>query len=131
MKALRNTNQRNIVLNDVLSRKDHPTADEIYQSVREKHPKISRGTVYRNLKLLSRQGKIRHICVPETADRFDSMIDNHYHFLCEKCKRVFDLNLAYLNNLEEEISDMDGFVLNYHRLVYIGLCPDCAREKDD
>ena len=66
----RNTRQRKIVLEAVQEHHDHPSADQIYLEIRAKDPRISRGTVYRNLNILSEEGQITHVKVPG-ADRYD------------------------------------------------------------
>ena len=90
----RHSRQRQAVLDAVTARCDHPTADQIYLDVRAKDDRISRGTVYRNLALLSKSGQITHVKVP-TADRFDARLDRHYHLLCTNCGRVFDAPVPY------------------------------------
>ena len=89
MKTRRNSKQRQLVLEAVKARRDHPTADQIYLDVRARDDKISRGTVYRNLGLLSDEGQISQVRVP-AADRYDLRQDRHYHLFCTGCGRVFD-----------------------------------------
>ena len=72
----RNTRQRKIVLEAVQEHHDHPSADQIYLEIRAKDPRISRGTVYRNLNILSEEGQITHVKVPG-ADRYDCRTDFH------------------------------------------------------
>ena len=81
MKHQRNSRQREIIRDAVMARCDHPTADQIYLDVREKDDKISRGTVYRNLGILSENGNVTNVKVP-AADRYDSRLDRHYHLFC-------------------------------------------------
>ena len=88
----RETKQRKAILN-VLRRTDsHPTADRIYDEVRKVIPNISKGTVYRNLKILREGGKISELNLNGTVSRYEGNNENHYHFRCEKCGRVFDLD---------------------------------------
>ena len=128
MKQTRDTKQRRLVLEAVRSRCDHPSADEIYIDVREKDGKISRGTVYRNLNVLSQSGEIRHIKVP-AADRYDVRLDNHYHMFCVGCGTVIDAPLCYNEDFDKEVERDTGFKIERHRTVFEGLCPKC-REKD-
>ena len=86
MEKQRNSKQRQLILDAVKGRCDHPTADQIYLEVREKDEKISRGTVYRNLGLLSENGQIANVKVP-AADRYDLRTDYHYHLVCTCCGR--------------------------------------------
>ncbi len=122
----RNTRQRQIVLDAVRARMDHPTADEIYFDVRKIDTHISRGTVYRNLNVLSQNGDILHIKVP-TADRFDLRPDKHYHIICTACDKVFDVPSAYSETLDLNASNETGFIVSRHRTVFEGICPKCQK----
>lgn len=80
----RNTIQRSLVLKTVKELQFHATADEVYDTIVKKHSDISRGTVYRNLNLLSDIGEIRKLEMPSGADRFDHICHEHYHTRCIK-----------------------------------------------
>ena len=131
MPIRRNTIQRTLVLEAVNELKSHATAEEIYQTVHEKHPNISRGTVYRNLNQLAESGDIRKLEVPGGADRFDHRCHDHYHVRCVVCGRVFDVEMPYLEGLEQKITDAHGFTFCGHDLMFRGTCPACAKAKED
>ncbi len=120
----RNTRQKTLVKECVKQHFDHPTADSIYLSAREKDEKISKGTVYRNLKELSERGEILHIKVPG-ADRYDSRTDLHYHIMCVFCSCVVDVPVEYEGRLDEEASRATGFECFRHRTLFEGICPGC------
>ena len=82
---MKNSRQRNAILECVMRHHDHPTADIIYQELRESFPNISLGTVYRNLSLLTSLGKIMKITCENHADRFDGQTKPHAHFECKSC----------------------------------------------
>ena len=128
MKVQRTSKQRQKILEAVMERCDHPTADQIYLDVRAKDEKISRGTVYRNLGLLSEDGQITNVKVP-AADRYDSRLDRHYHLFCTGCGRVFDAPLSYREEYDEEIAKETGFQISRHRTVFEGLCPECIEHR--
>ena len=71
----------------------HPTADTVYLHIRKEFPNISLGTVYRNLNLLADMGEAIKISTPEGGDRFDGRTAPHYHVVCSRCSRIFDLEL--------------------------------------
>lgn len=125
MKTTRNTIQRELVLSAVLRMKNHPTADEIYSEVCKEHPAISKGTVYRNLNMLAESGAIRRVALPDGADRFDFEKVPHYHIRCTKCGRVFDVDMPYQETLCGKITDLHGFVVQSHDIVFQGICPAC------
>ena len=77
--------QREAIVQYLTGRTDHPSAESVYQALRQTHPNISLGTVYRNLSLLSDLGEIQKITVNEGPDRFDGNPAPHYHFSCRGC----------------------------------------------
>lgn len=118
----RNTKQRQIILDAVRSRCDHPTANEIFSQVSKKYPNISLGTVYRNLDILAELGEINKIKLND-ADRFDLTVVPHNHFYCTKCKRIFDIDVPY--SVKEDDRKIEGFYIESHQTIYSGICPDC------
>lgn len=123
----RNTIQREIVLDAVNSLQFHPTPEEIVEFVNKRYPNISRSTVYRNLNILEQSGVILRVRIPNAADRFDFNVTNHYHIVCEKCGRVDDLEMPYLDNLNSNIINSNGYSVNSHSIVFFGECPDCNK----
>lgn len=126
MKQQRNTRQRQLVLDAVRARQDHPSADQIYFDLRAADGRISRGTVYRNLKLLVDNGEILHVKVPG-VDRFDRRVDYHYHLLCTGCGALTDVAMPYHAELDRDLAGQTGYRIDRHRTVFEGLCPACRR----
>ena len=122
----RNTRQRQLVLDAVRSRCDHPTAEDIYLQVRETDERVSRGTVYRNLNLLTEAGVITTVKTPGTT-RFDWRCDGHGHAVCRCCGAVADVMLPYDDGLDEHAGLETGFSVDAHNLVFEGTCPACQR----
>ena len=122
----RNTVQRSLVLDAVRELQCHATADEVYDTIVKKHPNISRGTVYRNLILLSDTGEIRKMAMPAGADRYDHICHEHYHARCTKCGRVSDVEMKFITDLEKNIIDTHGFELSGHDLIFKGICHECS-----
>ena len=91
MKDLKYSRQREAILDNLKSRVDHPTADMLFQSLRKDDPKISLGTVYRNLGLLTEIGKIKKISDINGIERYDYNTTDHYHFACKACSKLIDL----------------------------------------
>jgi len=121
------TKQKEAILRVLRSTTSHPKADWVYGEVRKEIPNISLGTVYRNLKLLRESGEISEIDFSGTFSRFDGNPDNHYHFRCEKCGRVFDVDEPVNRGLDERIAQKTGFKISYHRLEFRGLCKECQK----
>ena len=124
MATLRHSNQRDAVLKDLQARYDHPTAEEVYLSVKKEIPSISLATVYRNLKLLESEGLIFKITTGD-SDRFDGHTHNHYHFTCNDCMRVLDLEIGNTNP-DTLPKNFDG-VITGHSLMFYGLCSQCKK----
>lgn len=130
MKQKRNSRQRQMILDAVSKRHDHPTADEIYLDVRAKDEKISRGTVYRNLGVLIENREISNVKLPP-ADRYDCRIDYHYHLLCTECNKVFDAPHIYHREFDEKAAEDTGFLIKRHRVVFEGVCPECRKKMPE
>jgi Fur family transcriptional regulator, ferric uptake regulator len=119
------TTQRTIILEELGKLKTHPTADDLYRTVRTRLPKISLGTVYRNLEILSEAGLIQKIEVPGTMKRFDGDTDIHHHVRCVSCGAVSDIGPAHAIALPDIPGDVDGYRIVGCRLDLIGICPRC------
>jgi Fur family peroxide stress response transcriptional regulator len=124
----RETKQREAILNVLRQADSHPTADRIYDRVRKEIPNISKGTVYRNLKLLKEMGEISELYLAGTVSRYEGRREKHYHFGCEKCGRVFDLDEPVNNELDDRVARRTGFLVDYHQLEFRGLCKDCLQK---
>lgn len=125
MGAINYSRQRELVLQAVLEHPVHPTANTVYQLARRKDPKISLGTVYRNLNFLSEMGLLRKISMPVGSDRFDGRLDEHYHMACTCCGRVFDVECEALRGFDREILAGQGFEVREHHLLLTGVCREC------
>lgn len=125
IRPMRHSRQRELVLQTVRRSLDHPIADLIYERAREEDSSISKGTVYRNLNLLSELGEIRKLKMPFGPDHYDFNMDGHYHFICRNCCKVVDANIPYNEGLNEAKAELPGFTTEWHRLILVGLCDEC------
>jgi len=123
--VLRMTKQRQIILEELCKLKSHPTADEMYQILRRKMPRISLGTVYRNLEILSDCGMIQKIDVGGTQKRFDGNADIHYHIRCLRCNKVEDIEIEPDKKLENTARQLSKYTVLRHHTEFIGICPSC------
>ena len=124
----RQTKQRGAILKLLRGGYCHLTADQIYDEVRNEMPNISKGTVYRNLKVLREMGLVSELNLNGTASRFEAKRDSHYHFRCERCGCVFDVDEPINKELDRRIAKRTGFKISYHQLEFRGLCHDCQRK---
>lgn len=120
------TRQRKVILEELRKVNTHPSADEVYEMVRRRLPRISLGTVYRNLEILSESGDIQKIEPGCTLKRFDGNPSEHCHIRCVRCDRVVDA--PGVPNLEIDLQQIDtaDFEIIGHKLEFIGLCPACS-----
>ena len=126
----RNTQQRQLILEELQMLKTHPTAAALYALVRCRLPKISLGTVYRNLEMLSRRGIIQKLEFGGGEARYDGTVEQHDHVRCVSCGRVDDvsappLDLQALDLQGDRDNDLGGYKIIGHRLEYLGVCPEC------
>lgn len=121
----RKTRQRETILRILKGTTTHPTADWIYDQARKKIPNISKGTVYRNLGLLKETGDILELDFTGMLSRFDGNTQDHYHFRCERCACIYDLDEPVDKELDSRVAQRTGFKVSYHQLEFRGLCKDC------
>ena len=121
------TEQRQVILEELKKTSSHPTADEIFLMVRQRLPRISLGTVYRNLELLSENGLIQKLDWAGRQKRYDGNSENHYHIRCLNCDRVEDVVIAPLSVVEETFRAVTDYEIIGYRLEVLGLCANCKK----
>ena len=117
--------QREIILNTLKENVVHPTAEYLYAKVKEKDPKISLATLYRNLNQLTENGIIKKIDGLENSSHYDHNTHNHYHFICKKCNRVYDIKSEVAPDLINKTEELTGFLIENHDIVFSGICKEC------
>ena len=123
----RQTKQREAILRLLISARSHYTADQVYDEVRKEVPNISKGTVYRNLKVLQQMGLVSELNINGSLSRFEAKRESHYHFRCERCGKVFDLDEPVDFELDQRVAKKTGFKVTCHQLEFRGLCKDCQQ----
>lgn len=121
----RQSKQRNRILELLQSTKTHPTADWIYDQLKREFPKLSLGTVYRNLSILEEQGLLQKIHFGSTFDRFEANISPHYHLVCEECGKIVDFELSIYDEINKKAKQKTNFNIHHHKLEFFGLCENC------
>lgn len=122
----RMTRQRAVILEELRKTKTHPTADELYSIVRERLPRISLGTVYRNLDFLADSGEIRRLEAAGSTKRFDGDISNHQHVRCIQCGCIGDV-MDTQETPSVKGMHVGGFATVLRsRIEYDGICEKCA-----
>lgn len=121
--------QRDLVLKTLQSNVVHPTADYVYELIKKEMPNISLATVYRNLNQLAEAGIIRKIEGLDGVVRFDHNTHNHYHFICIKCNKVYDIPFDIAPNLEEQVLVETGLQIIQHDIAFKGICHNCQKHN--
>ena len=120
--ALKHSRQRDAILTMLRSRYDHPTAEQLYTDLKTDFPKLSLGTVYRNLGQMAEEGLIRRLHFAEQPDHYDKNVHPHDHAICVKCGYITDIQVKSINDLIENAPEMD--ILNYELSVQC-VCAAC------
>jgi Fur family transcriptional regulator, ferric uptake regulator len=127
-KVSRSTKQRQLILEELRKVFTHPTADEVYDMVRCRLPRISLGTVYRNLEKLADHGLIQKLDTGGTQRRFDGNPSPHYHIRCMGCGRLDDIPGKATASFEHLVEILSDYEIWGHRLEFQGLCPQCRAQ---
>ena len=124
----RNTVQRQIILDTLRKLRNHPSIDEIHSEIYSTHPSISKTTIYRNLRQLTKAGIVRQVSLPDGLERYDATIEKHHHFRCKKCNRVSDVDIEYSDVIDETVRQTHAFQIDEHDIVFSGICPKCKKK---
>lgn len=124
---MRYSKQRELVLQKVEQLCDHPTAEEIYDETVKECPGLSLGTVYRNLNSLVDAGRVRRVCIPGKADRFDHTLCWHSHMYCTVCCGVVDADVDE-KQVMKLVKNQKGVVQDC-AVVLFGVCEECLKKQ--
>ncbi len=125
---MRLTTQRQIILEELGKVTSHPTANEVYDMVRKRLPRIGLGTVYRNLELMADNGIILKLEVGGTQKRFDATVTPHYHIRCISCGKVNDIDIPVIEDINKTAAEMSQYQVLGHHIEFSGICKECSSE---
>ena len=125
----RATKQRQKILELLTNTKEHPTAEQVYSKLKGKFPRLSLGTVYRNLRILKEQGQIWELDFGTGLSHFDAIVHSHYHFICKNCHKIYDIRIPAIKELDDRVRTVTGFRIYSHRLEFFGLCDTCNKRQ--
>ena len=117
--------KRQAILDILRDTTEHPSAEQIFQSLKPRFPRLSLGTVYRNLQGFKREGSACSLAVVDGQERFDGNMLEHAHFICEKCGDIVDLNIPLPDDIGSS-ARLSGFQVTVRQLFLRGRCPKCA-----
>lgn len=128
---MRLTTQRQIILEELSKVTSHPTANEVYDMVRKRLPRIGLGTVYRNLELMADSGIILKLEVGGTQKRFDATTEPHYHIRCTSCGKVDDIAIEVQGQINMAAEKASNYIILGHHVEFSGICGDCSPKQRD
>ncbi len=126
--TMKYSRQREAVRTFLCSRKDHPTAEVVYENLRKEYPRISLGTVYRNLSLLVELGEAIKFPGLDGYDHFDGNPNPHYHFICNECNAVLDLEFPNIEELNANANKNFDGIITGHSAYFYGKCKNCSKK---
>ena len=124
---MRYSHQRERIFRAVSERCDHPTANMVYEQLKLEMPRLSLGTVYRNLNQLADAGRLKKIPLADGSCRFDKTREAHSHIVCDECGAVSDVHLPSFEMLEQTIVSETGYELRSYDVVLRGVCEACRK----
>jgi Fe2+ or Zn2+ uptake regulation protein len=123
------TARREAILRELKNSNAHPTAEELFETIRTRIPNISLGTIYRNLEILAKAGYI-NVLEGGAQRRYDAIDTPHYHIRCIHCGRMKDVPVKMNRTLEEGIREKVDYSVLGHRLEFFGICPKCKQKEE-
>lgn len=125
------TPQRLAVYDMLAHTTEHPTAEMIYNKVKEKYPTMSFATVYKSVEIFSKLHIIQVLNTGEDSFRYDANVMEHPHIRCMKCGKVCDVpHLDAKKAIEDKVAKETGFTVQGHQFYFYGLCADCQSQKN-
>lgn len=125
MTSKRYSKKREAILECIRSTDTHPSAEWVYSQLKEEHPGLSLGTVYRNISLFKAEGTVLSIGAVDGIERFDGNMELHAHFICQDCGAVIDVDSETLRGLDEKLEARYGVVVRRQELTFCGQCKNC------
>jgi Fur family ferric uptake transcriptional regulator len=126
--SLKNTKQREAILDIFLKAADHVTSDDLFQRVRKEHPNIGYTTVYRTMKLLCDAGLAAEHHFDDGITRYEIAHEHHDHLVCTRCGKIIEFECRMIEETQNQIAARYGFRVLRHRHELYGHCQDCRED---
>lgn len=128
--GLRLTNQRALILEIIRHERGHLDADEVYRRAREKHPRLSLSTVYRNLRLLKKLDLVEEIHLDEAHHHYEvKPSSEHHHLICLGCGKIIEFRCLLSEKMKEDVSLQNDFEVTAVETRMTGYCSRCRKKK--
>ena len=122
---MRYSKQNEMIYNAVAASTEHPNADMLYQILKKDFPSLSLATIYRNLNKMAANNMLARIAIPGAADRYESYLGEHYHFLCNNCLQIYDIKIDQFQDINNSINELTGHKVTSHNIIFRGSCKNC------
>jgi Fur family peroxide stress response transcriptional regulator len=126
-KGLKLTPQRLAILEYLDGNKSHPSAEDIYASVRQKYPTMSFATVYNTLEALRKKGKVLELTIDDERRRYDPDVSTHHHLICTGCRKIVDIEDVFSISVPED--QKSSYEITGNHIEFYGACPDCKGKE--
>ena len=124
--GLRLTPQRLLIYQTLLQSKQHPTAQDLFETLKDRLPNLSQATLYNTLQAQVNVGLIQEIgAAGDGAVHYDADLTPHVNLICTRCHRVDDFFDVPLNAVAQQVAGQSGYQIQGARVAYYGLCPEC------
>ncbi|MCS7200343.1 MAG: transcriptional repressor [Caldimicrobium sp.] len=123
--GLKLTPQRLAILEYLENTREHPSAEDIYNALKDRFPSMSFATVYNTLEVLIEKGLVKELSIDSSKKRFDPFLHSHHHFICKQCGKIFDVERNFDILIPEELKE---FEVSDFQVVFSGLCPTCKKK---
>jgi len=119
--------KREAIIDVLRETTEHPSAEQIYNTLKPSYSRLSLGTVYRNIQGFKNDGTVRSLAVVDGQEHFDANTSEHAHFICDECGAIVDLNIPLPDDIGSSVKQ-DGFLVSVRLLFLRGLCPKCVAQ---
>ncbi|MBW1721657.1 MAG: transcriptional repressor [Deltaproteobacteria bacterium] len=130
-KGLRNTPEREMIIEEIFASREHFDVDELYLRLRKKGSKVSKASIYRNLPLILECGLIKEVWHQDGHMHYEPLYgrEHHCHLRCIRCGRVIEFYEEELKNIEKRLEERYRFQIIDHRMDVLGYCPECRKKQ--
>ena len=125
----RKSAQREVIYKAIKSSSAHPTAAELYAGLKKHIPSLSLGNLYRNIKILIEEGRIKASEFRDGFEHYDAVTAPHYHFVCDCCGKISDLDIPVQEHVLEYAKKKTGIKLTGYTIQYFGICGKCLKKS--
>ncbi len=126
---LKHSSQREALLKLLKSVDCHPSAEWLYSELKRDMPRLSLGTVYRNLGVLCERGEAIQLNVGDGTVHYDANTRDHNHLFCTECRKLYDLGGDDMSDIDRTLAQKYDVSIASHSFVFYGLCRECNKYK--